>query len=152
MRSRRCFFLSSTRILVDVWIVNFTIGCSFRHLCRAGSELTGALVGILALPLPLMEWIHIVRKFAFVHQFVYDIVHSTGIYGSSFLHLIVICVLAICRSSPNWSLPRCLHVILPKQCTTNRINSLATEVIIRTLLLLMILFKHSYRFSGVINI
>jgi hypothetical protein len=44
---------------------------------RVGIELTGALVGILALPLPSMEWIHVVGKFAVVHQFAYDTVHST---------------------------------------------------------------------------
>jgi hypothetical protein len=90
---------------------------------------TGALVGILALPLPPMEWIHAVGKFAIVHQFAYDSVHSTLVYGSSFHHLILICVSAICRISPNRSLPRCPHVISLNRCTTNGINSLATEVV-----------------------
>jgi hypothetical protein len=43
---------------------------------RVGIESTGALVGILALPLPLMGWIHVVGKFAVVYHFVYDTVHS----------------------------------------------------------------------------
>jgi hypothetical protein len=43
---------------------------------RIGIESTGALVGILALPLPPMWWIHAVGKFAVVHQFAYDTVHS----------------------------------------------------------------------------
>jgi hypothetical protein len=30
-----------------------------------------------------------------------------------FLHLILICILAICKISPNQSLPRCPHVISP---------------------------------------
>jgi hypothetical protein len=62
---------------------------------RAGTESTRALASILALPLPPMGWIHAVGKFVVVHQFVYDTAHSTGIYGSSFLHLIFICVSAI---------------------------------------------------------
>jgi hypothetical protein len=36
---------------------------------RARTESTGALVGILALPLLPMGWIHTVGKFAVVHQF-----------------------------------------------------------------------------------
>jgi hypothetical protein len=71
---------------------------------RAGTESTRTLAGILALPLLPMEWIHVVGKFAVVHQFAYDTVYSTGICGSSFLHLILICVSAICRISPNQSL------------------------------------------------
>jgi hypothetical protein len=46
---------------------------------QAGIESTVALVGILALPLPPMGWIHAIGKFAVVHQFAYDIVHSTGV-------------------------------------------------------------------------
>jgi hypothetical protein len=42
-----------------------------------GPHPTGALVGILALPLPPMGWIHAVGKLSVVHQFVCDIVHST---------------------------------------------------------------------------
>jgi hypothetical protein len=34
-------------------------------------------VGILALPLLPMGWIHAVVKFAVVHQFAYDTVHLT---------------------------------------------------------------------------
>jgi hypothetical protein len=34
-------------------------------------------VGILALPLLPMGWIHAVGKFAVVHQFAYDTVHLT---------------------------------------------------------------------------
>jgi hypothetical protein len=119
---------------------------------RAGTESTRALVGILALLLPPMGWIHAVGKFVVVHQFVYDTVHSTGVYGSSFLHLILICVSAICRISPNRSLPRCPHVISLNRCTTNGISSLATEVVICILLLSMILFGHSCRLSGTTNI
>jgi hypothetical protein len=44
---------------------------------RVGIELTGALVGILALLIQPMGWIHAVGKFAILHQFAYDIVHST---------------------------------------------------------------------------
>jgi hypothetical protein len=44
---------------------------------QVGTESTGALVGILALPLLPMRWIHAVGKFAVVHHFVYDTVHST---------------------------------------------------------------------------
>jgi hypothetical protein len=44
---------------------------------RAGTEPTRALVGILALLLPPMEWIHAVGKFALVHHFAYYNVHST---------------------------------------------------------------------------
>jgi hypothetical protein len=44
---------------------------------QAGTESTGALVGILALPLPPMGWIHAVGKFALVHYFAYDNVHSS---------------------------------------------------------------------------
>jgi hypothetical protein len=40
------------------------------------TEPTRALVGILALPLPPMGWIHVVGKFAVVHQFACDTVHS----------------------------------------------------------------------------
>jgi hypothetical protein len=95
---------------------------------RAGPKSTGALVGILALPLPPMGRIHAVGKFVVVHQFAYDTVHSTGVYGSSFL------------------------VISPNRYTTNGIISLATKVVICTLLLSMILFGHSYRLSGITNI
>jgi hypothetical protein len=38
---------------------------------RGGIESAGALVGILALPLPPMEWIHVVGKFAALHHFTY---------------------------------------------------------------------------------
>jgi hypothetical protein len=48
-----------------------------RGHIRGGTELTGTLVGILALPLPPMEWIHAVGKFSVVHQFACDTVHST---------------------------------------------------------------------------
>jgi hypothetical protein len=48
-----------------------------RGHIRRGTQPTGALVGILALPLPPMGWIHAVGKFSVVHQFVYDTVHST---------------------------------------------------------------------------
>jgi hypothetical protein len=41
---------------------------------RVGIESTGALVGILALLLPPMGWIHAVDKFAVLHQFAYDVV------------------------------------------------------------------------------
>jgi hypothetical protein len=119
---------------------------------RAGTESTRALVGILALLLPSMGWIHTIGKFVVIHHFAYDTVHSTGVYGSSFLHLIIICIWAIYRISPNWSLPRCPHVILPNRCTTNGISSLATEVVICILLLSMILFGHSCRLSDIINI
>jgi hypothetical protein len=119
---------------------------------RGWTEPTGALVCILALPLPPIRWIHAVGKFVVVHQFAYDIVHSTWIYASSFLHLILICVLAICRISSNWSLPKCPHVILPNQCTTNGISNVATEVVICILLLSMISFRHSCRLSGITNI
>jgi hypothetical protein len=44
---------------------------------RAGTESTRTLVGILALPLPPMGWIHAVGKFALVHHFAYYNVHST---------------------------------------------------------------------------
>jgi hypothetical protein len=44
---------------------------------RAGIESTGVLVGILALPLPPMGWIHAIGKFAVVHQFTYDTIHYT---------------------------------------------------------------------------
>jgi hypothetical protein len=44
---------------------------------RARIESTGALVGILALPLPPMGWIHTASTFAVLHQFAYDIVHSS---------------------------------------------------------------------------
>ena len=117
----------------------------------AGIESTGALIGILALLLPPMEWIHAVGKFV-VHQFAYDIVHSSWVYGSSFLYLILICISVICRISSNWSLSRCPHGILPNRCTTNRISNLATEVVICILLLSMTLFGHSYRLSGITNI
>jgi hypothetical protein len=43
---------------------------------RAGIESTGALVGILALPLLPMGWIHAVGKNFVVHQFAYDTVQS----------------------------------------------------------------------------
>jgi hypothetical protein len=119
---------------------------------RARTESTGALVGILALPLPPMGWIHVVGKFVVVHEFAYDTIHSTGVYGSSFLHLIIFCISAICRISPNWSLPRRPHVISPNQCTTNGISNLETEVVICILLLSMILFRHSCRLSGITNI
>jgi hypothetical protein len=121
------------------------------HIQR-GTEPTRALVDILALPLFPVGWIHAVGKFAILHQFAYDIVHSTGVYGSSFFHLILIYVSAIYKISPNWSLPRCPHIILPNQCTTNGISSLATEVVICILLLSMILFGHSCRLSGTTNI
>jgi hypothetical protein len=39
----------------------------FRGYDRAGIESTGALVGILALPLLLMGWIHAVGKFVVVY-------------------------------------------------------------------------------------
>jgi hypothetical protein len=44
---------------------------------RGGTEPTGALVGILALLLPPMGWIHVVGKFVVVNQFSCDIVYST---------------------------------------------------------------------------
>jgi hypothetical protein len=119
---------------------------------QAGTESTGALVGILALPLLPMRWIHVVGKFAVVHEFAYDTIHSMGVYGSLFLHLILICVSAIYRISPNRSLPRCLHVISPNRCTTNGISSLETEVVICILLLSMIIFGHSCRLFGITNI
>jgi hypothetical protein len=119
---------------------------------RAGTESTGALVGILALPLPPMGWIHTVGKFVVVYQFVYNIVHSTGVYGSSFLHLILIYVSVICKISPNRSLPRCPYIISPSRCTTNGISSLATEVVICILLLSMILFGHSCKLFVITNI
>ena len=121
------------------------------HIQR-GTKLIRALVSILALPLLPMGWIHAVDKFAVVHHFAYNTVHSRGVYGSSFLYLILICVLAMCKISPNQSLPRCHHVISHNQCTINGINTLATEVVICILLLLMILFRHSCRLSGITNI
>jgi hypothetical protein len=48
-----------------------------RGHIRGGVEPIGALVGILALPLPPMGWIHAVGKFVVVHQFVCDTIHST---------------------------------------------------------------------------
>jgi hypothetical protein len=42
---------------------------------KARIESTGALVGILALPLPPVEWIHVVGKL-YVHLFVNIIVRS----------------------------------------------------------------------------
>jgi hypothetical protein len=99
-----------------------------------------------------MGWIQAVGKFVVVHQFAYDTVHSTRVYGSSFLYLILICVSAICRISPNRSLQRCSHVISSNRCTTNGISSLVTEVVICILLLSMILFGHSCRLSGITNI
>jgi hypothetical protein len=119
---------------------------------RIGTKSTGALVGILALPLLPMEWIHVVGKFAVIHQFAYDIVHSMGVCGSSILHLILIYVSAIYRISPNQSLQRCPYVILSNRCTTNGISNLATEVVIYILLLSMILFGHSCRLSSTTNI
>jgi hypothetical protein len=44
---------------------------------RVGIESTGALVGILALPLPPMGWILAAGTFAVFHQFAYDTVHSS---------------------------------------------------------------------------
>jgi hypothetical protein len=44
---------------------------------RAGIESTGALVGILALSLPPMGWIHAVGKFVVFHQFTYNTIQST---------------------------------------------------------------------------
>jgi hypothetical protein len=44
---------------------------------RGGTEPTRALVGILALPLLPMGWIHAVGKFFDVHQFTCDTVYST---------------------------------------------------------------------------
>jgi hypothetical protein len=38
---------------------------------RGGIESAGALVGILALPLPPMGWIHAVGKFVVLHHFAY---------------------------------------------------------------------------------
>jgi hypothetical protein len=49
----------------------------FRGHDQAGTESTGALVGILALPLPPTGCIHAVGKFAVVHHFAYDTVHPT---------------------------------------------------------------------------
>ena len=115
----------------------------------AGIEPTRALVGILALLLLLMGWIYAVDKFIVVHQFAYDTIHSMWAYGSSFLYLIFIYVLAICRISPNRSLPRCPYVILLNWCTTNGINSLTTEVVICILLQWMILFGHSCRLASI---
>jgi hypothetical protein len=43
---------------------------------RGGTQPTGALVGILVLPLPPMGWIHAVGKFSVVHLFACDTVHS----------------------------------------------------------------------------
>ena len=99
-----------------------------------------------------MEWIHAVGKFVVVHQFVYDTIHSTWVYGSSFFYLILIYVSGIYKISSNWSLPRCPHVISPNQCTTNGISSLAIEVVIYILLLSMISFRYSYKLSGITNI
>jgi hypothetical protein len=48
-----------------------------RGHIQGGTEPTGALVGILALPLPLVGWIHAIGKFDVVHQFAYNTVHST---------------------------------------------------------------------------
>jgi hypothetical protein len=48
-----------------------------RGHIRGGIGPVGALVGILALPLPPMGWIHAVGKFFVVHQFTGDTVHST---------------------------------------------------------------------------
>jgi hypothetical protein len=36
---------------------------------RVGTESTGALVGILVLPLPPMGWIHAIGKFAVIDHF-----------------------------------------------------------------------------------
>ena len=119
---------------------------------QVGTESTRTLIGILALLLLPMGWIHAIGKFVVVHQFAYDTIHSTGIYGSSFLHLILIYVLAICRISPNRSLPRCPHIILLNRCTTNGISSLTTEVVICIFLQSMISFEHSCRLSGITNI
>jgi hypothetical protein len=44
---------------------------------RGGTQPTGALVGILALPLPPMGWIHAVGNFSVIHQFTCDTIHST---------------------------------------------------------------------------
>jgi hypothetical protein len=44
---------------------------------QGGTEPTGALVGILALPLPPMGWIHAVGKFVVVDQFACDTIYST---------------------------------------------------------------------------
>jgi hypothetical protein len=44
---------------------------------RVGIESIRALVGILALPLLPMGWIHAVGKFVIIHLFAYDTVHST---------------------------------------------------------------------------
>jgi hypothetical protein len=48
---------------------------AFLHVHdQAEIESIGALVGILALLLPPMEWIHAVGKFAIIHHFAYDTV------------------------------------------------------------------------------
>jgi hypothetical protein len=47
----------------------FEQGGSPRGHIRGGTEPTGALVGILALPLPPMGWIHAIGKFSNIHQF-----------------------------------------------------------------------------------
>jgi hypothetical protein len=44
---------------------------------RARIKSAGALVGILALPLPPMEWIYAVGKFPILHHFTYDTIYST---------------------------------------------------------------------------
>jgi hypothetical protein len=51
-------------------------GFPWGHI-RGGTESIGALVGILALPLPAMGWIHAVGKFSIVHQFACDTIHCT---------------------------------------------------------------------------
>ena len=48
----------------------------FRGHIRGGNQLTRALVGILALPLPPMKRVHAIGKFAYNHQFAYDSVYS----------------------------------------------------------------------------
>jgi hypothetical protein len=45
---------------------------------RGGIESTGAVVGILALPLPPMGWIHAVGKFAVLHYFAYMTLSTQG--------------------------------------------------------------------------
>jgi hypothetical protein len=49
-----------------------------RGHIQGGTEPTRALVGILALPLPPMGWIHAVGKFAVLHHFAYITLSTQG--------------------------------------------------------------------------
>ena len=123
-----------------------------RGVIRRRIESTGALVGILALPLSPMGWIHAVGKFPIVCLFAYDLFVLLGGLWRLTLQLIFISASAMCRISQNRSLLRCPHVISLNPCTTNGINSLATKVVICILLLSMISFGHSCKLSGITNI